>query len=383
MNNDLCNAKKEVGETMTYPKIKENFQVSPHLVFFIVHAMQIGVGVLSFQRIIVKTAGFDGWIAVIIAGIVIHILIWMIYNTLKPSGGDIVYVHQQLFGKWIGGFLSLLLIVYFLGLAVVVLRTYIEVVQVWMFAEVPTWFLSCIAVLFFWYLISGGFRAVVGLAVISVFLPMPLFLLLVMPLEFANFINLLPIWKHSIMEMLTGAKDTTLSFLGFELLLMYFPFIKHQEKSQKWAHLGALYTTFLYTFIMIVSLVFYSEEQLNRTIWATLTLYKVVELPFIERFEYISISLWLIIVAPNIALSIWAVTRGCKELFKWRQKIILLPVLLVVAVATTFIEGRQQVNQLNDYYSYIGFGIIFIYIPILFVVQKLFHKVRKTRNEAV
>ncbi len=373
----------EVVKLMTYPKIKENFQISSYLVFFTIHAMQIGVGVLGFQRIIVKTAGFDAWIAVIIGGIVVHILIWMIYKILSPSGGDIVFVHQQLFGKWLGGFLSVLLILYFLGLAIVVLRTYIEVIQVWIFTEIPTWVFSLVAVLLLWYLINGGFRAVVGLAVISVFIPIPLFLLLILPLEFANFINLLPIWRQTIGEMLIGARDTTLSFLGFELLLMYFPFLKNKESSLKWAQLGALYTTVIYLFIMIISLVFYSEEQLSRTIWATLTLYKIVELPFIERFEYISISLWMIIVAPNIALAIWAATRACKEVFKVQQKKVLIPVLLILAVTTSLFVSRDEVNLLNEYYSYIGFGIVFVYIPLLFIIQQLTNKVRKSQNETM
>ncbi|MDE5411985.1 GerAB/ArcD/ProY family transporter [Alkalihalobacterium chitinilyticum] len=368
---------------MNPTKVRENVQVSSYLVFFIIHAMQVGVGILGYQRIVVKTAGFDGWIAVIIAGIIVHLLIWMIYKILNNSGGDIVYVHQQLFGKWFGGLLSFLLISYFFGLALVVLRTFIEVVQVWMFAEIPTWFFSTIAVLLLWYLISGGFRAVIGMAVISVFIPIPLFLLLILPLEFANIINLLPIWRHSVGEMLMGAKDTTLSFLGFELLLMYYPFLKHSKDSQRWAQLGALYTTFIYTILMVISLVFYSEEQLNRTIWATLTLYKIVELPFIERFEYISISLWMIIVAPNIALAVWAATRGCKRLFNIQHKKLLLPVLLLLVVMTALVEGRESVNMLNEYFSLIGFGVVFFYIPILFIIQQLVMKVRKGQNESM
>jgi hypothetical protein len=63
-------------------KIKEIFLVSPFLVFFLVHSEQIGVGVLGYQRIIAKYAGYDSWIAVIIAAFFVHILIWMIYYVL-------------------------------------------------------------------------------------------------------------------------------------------------------------------------------------------------------------------------------------------------------------------------------------------------------------
>ncbi|WMX58567.1 GerAB/ArcD/ProY family transporter (plasmid) [Peribacillus sp. R9-11] len=33
-------------------------------------------------------------------------------------------------------------------------------------------------------------------------------------------------------------------FLGFETLLMFYPFIKNPEKSKKWARFGVLFTIF-------------------------------------------------------------------------------------------------------------------------------------------
>lgn len=45
--------------------------------------MQVGVGVLGFQRYIAKSAGHDAWMAVITGGILIHLLVWMSYQMLK------------------------------------------------------------------------------------------------------------------------------------------------------------------------------------------------------------------------------------------------------------------------------------------------------------
>jgi len=47
--------------------IKEENQVSPSFLFFLVHSTQIGVGILGFQRYIIKGAGYEAWISIFLA----------------------------------------------------------------------------------------------------------------------------------------------------------------------------------------------------------------------------------------------------------------------------------------------------------------------------
>ncbi|UOE92397.1 GerAB/ArcD/ProY family transporter [Alkalihalobacillus sp. LMS39] len=362
--------------------IKDQYLVSDFMVFFLIHSMQIGVGILGFQRMVVKSSGYDGWISVLIAGACIHIFIWMMYKVLSMDKGDVISIHKDLFGKWIGNLLSLLLLFYFLLLALTVLRSYIEVVQVWVFPELPTVVMSLFIVIVMYFIVSGGFRAVTGFCVISFFLTLPLFILLLFPLEFANWINLLPVWKHTILELVVGAKETVISFLGFELLLLYYPFIKKAKHSQRWAQLGAFVTTVVYTGIMFVSLSFFSEEQLNRTIWATLTMFKVVELPFIERVEYIGISMWLVLVAPNIALAIWGATRAGKQIFGVNQRILLMLMLAFVFILSLLFEDRNSILQLQQFLAYCGLVVLLGYLPFLFLSHLLISKVRKNNESS-
>lgn len=49
--------------------IQERFLISPFLVFFVIHATQVGVGALNFQRPLMKEAGQDAWMAVLMAGL--------------------------------------------------------------------------------------------------------------------------------------------------------------------------------------------------------------------------------------------------------------------------------------------------------------------------
>jgi spore germination protein (amino acid permease) len=357
--------------------IKDQYLVSGFLVFFLIHGMQIGIGILGFQRGVVKEAGYDGWISVLLAGLVVHIIIFCIYLLLKRANGDLISIHQQLFGKWIGNTFSLLVCIYFISLAAIVLRAYIEIIQVWMFMDLPTWVMALIAFGLLYYVVAGGFRSVVGLTFLGVIIPIPLYFMLLMPLEFAHFINLVPIFKHTISEIALGSKETTLSFLGFEILLLYYPFLKDRQFTQKWAQLGAFVTTIVYTSIMLISLAFYSEEQLNKTIWATLTLYKVVQLPFLERFEYIGVSLWVLFIVPNIALALWAASRGAKRVFNMNQRIALFIALLAVTAIVLLLPTRQEIGLFGEWVSNFGFYFVFVYIPMLVIIQTIVMKFKK------
>ena len=74
--------------------------------------MQIGLGILTYQRIIAKSAGYDSWISIILMGIAIHIVVWMMYKMLKIVNGDIVAIHTFILGKKIGKWVSLVFIIY-------------------------------------------------------------------------------------------------------------------------------------------------------------------------------------------------------------------------------------------------------------------------------
>lgn len=357
-------------------KIAERFQVSHFLVFYLIHSLQFGIGVLGFQRIVAEKAGHDFWISVIISGIFVHISLWMIYRILEGSKGNVITVHKEIFGKWIGGFLSILLILYFSLLATTIVRSFIEIVEVWMFPDINVWIFSFIIFLLVLYIVSGGFRIVTGISFFGVVLPIYLLLSFLFPLQFANIRNLFPIFDHSIKDIVLSAKDMSLTILGFEALLIYYPFIKNVEKSKKWAHIAVAFTTLVYTYISIITIVYFSAEQLGRTVWATLTIWKIIELPFVERFEYIGIANWIIIILPNICITIWCASRCLKDIFRFNQKYSLFFLLVAIYFIVNLLESREQISLLNDITGQIGFYLMFVYIPILFLITYVIRKIK-------
>lgn len=357
------------------PIIPENKKISPGITFFLIHSMQIGIGVLGFQRIIAKTAGYDAWISILFTGLCIHLVLWMIYKMLSV-GGDFYGIHQFIFGKRISSIVSFLFILYFCLLAVTVLRNYIEVVQVWMFSELKTFWLALAFLLVVIYIIHGGFRTVAGIAFFSVTLTAYIWLLFLFAIPFSDFTNFLPLMNHSVKDLLMASRDMTLSVIGFEVLLFFYPFIKKPEKSKKYGHLAVFATMMICLYLALIAFAYFPEEQLEKNIWATLTMWKIIELPFVERFEFIGIANWCLIILPNICIALWCASRLTKQIFSISQRKSVYFYALVCLIATSLLLTRNQINFVSDMVSTVGFYFSFVYIPLLFLATLIAKKVK-------
>lgn len=361
---------------MMQQPVPERLQISPFLVLYLIMSMQIGIGVLGYQRIIAEGAGYDAWISVLGAGLSIHIIVWMIYKICHTVEGDIVAANAYVFGKKIGNLLSILIIVYLLLLILAVLRSFIEVIQVWMFPEMSVFWFSAIFLLLAVYIVFGGFRTVAGIAFFGLVLPSYLLLTFGFALKFAEFRNLLPLFDHSMKEYLTSAYNMSLTYIGFEIPIFFYPFIKDAPKSQKWAHLAVFLTTMIYTTLAIITFSYFSEAQLAKSIWSTLEMWKIVSMPFVERFEYIGIANWNLVILPNLCIALWAASTILKKTFKLRQRKGVILLALFCLMAITFFDTRTKINFLNDWTGKIGFGVTYLYIPFLFAATMIAKKVK-------
>lgn len=359
------------------PKVSEKFQVSPYFVFFLIHGMQYGVGILGFQRLIAKHAKHDAWISVLIAGLMTHLIVWLIYRLFENSNGNnILSVHNQIAGVRLGSVFTFLLSIYFIAQAVNVLRTYVEVTQVWMFATINTNIFSFLLLVLVLYAVLGGFRVVTGICFLGVVIPSFLLLTFLSTIEFGVFGRFYPVLNVPLVDILLGAKQMSLSVLGFEALLVYFPFIKNPKKSEPWAHASLLFTTVVYLIWMASAIIFFSTAQLEKNIWATLSIWKVIELPFVERFEYIGIAAWCLVILPNLCLGVWCASRLWRELFHIKQKNAVYIILAIIFLSLYSLNSREIVNQFNTILGNVGFYFLISYIPLLFILQILARKWR-------
>ncbi|MBD0382581.1 GerAB/ArcD/ProY family transporter [Paenibacillus sedimenti] len=351
-------------------EISEKYMISPYLIMFPLYVSIVGVGVLAYQRKLSEHAGYNAWISVILTGISIHLVIWMIYTILAShrDGQEIITLNHTLFGKFWGNIVNSAVVLYFVYGAFVKLKAYMEIVQVWFFPVMNILPLSIIIALLVYYAVSGGFRSVTGISVWATFISLAsIFPEVLLSFPFLHPLNLLPLLNHSATDILLSSKSMVIEYLGFETLLLFYPFIKTPAKSQKWAHMIMIFVTFLYLIILILAFMFFSEGQLRHSVWPTIEMISIFEVPLLQRLEYFFVSLWFIKMVAGICIYLWVACRGMKTAFRLGQRHSLIVFLIAIVTLNYFIAGHRNIERVSEWYSTFGLYFIYAYIPFMFV----------------
>ncbi len=365
--------------------VKENKMVSPYFLFFLIHATQTGVSVLTFQTKIIRGAGHTAWLSVLGLGFVMHVIFLMMLFILKQSStGDILSFHREVFGKIFGGMLNIILASYFSIASLTVLYIYIDVLQIWVFNGIASWEFALLLTAVIYYIVAGGFRIVTAIAYWGVVIPSFLFFSILYLLKYVEFSYLQPFFLYGVKDHLISAKEAVPIYLGFENILVFFPFIKNREKSHKWGHLSLLFTTITYTVIALMTFMFFSLGKLKHLTWPTLTMIKIIQFPFLERFEFIFIFTWLLVVMPVICIYLWSAIRSMKlTISKVKPTYLLIGLLAVFYFVNSKLLGIEVSYFLVNIYAYSGRIFLFCYIPILFLIAVIRKKVKTGHGSLV
>nr|WP_306798612.1 GerAB/ArcD/ProY family transporter [Oceanobacillus saliphilus] len=360
--------------------MKSNLRIQAFYLFFIISSIQLGVGIMGAPRIIFIEARQDSWISIIIASIYIVIVLFVMLHILKQyENADILGIQVDIFGKVLGKLLGTVYVIYFAATLLSVLITYIEVVKIFIFPELSSFVMGLLLICLIIYSVLGGLRVIIGVCFLFFILSHWLLLLLIHPALLIDPTHFQPAFQASIAELLKGARATSYTFLGFEILFMVYPFIQNKEKAKMPIFLASFWSAALILFTTVIAIGYFSHEQLGRREWAVLALFKIQRFPFIERFDYIVVAEWMMVIIPNMILLMWGVTYGMKRLYKVPQKTSLYTVSALLLIACTFIDQHFQIQKVINAVEKAGFWIVYVY-PFVLLLLVLFKQGWKKRK---
>ncbi|WP_188207021.1 GerAB/ArcD/ProY family transporter [Alkalibacillus aidingensis] len=341
--------------------------------FVVLHALQMGVGVVGLPRVVYEEAKQDSWVSVLIAGIALHIVIACIVFILNSyKNTDIHGILAQIFGQKISKVLSMVFIFYFYLMFISILLNYIEFVQVFIFPKLSTGFIASLLIFLVIYAVYGGVRAAVGSSIVFFFTTIWMVLLLIEPIFLMRAEYFLPVLDNSPQDIFSGALKTSYSILGFELIWVLYPFIQDKKNVAKYSHFAMLFTIILVMYVTVVAIGYFSPKHLEMKVWPLFTMFKIITLPIFERFDVISVALWLMVVIPNLILLGWMISYSCKRVTGLKQKHCLHVFMLIALIVATFVDKREYVNILTDYVGQAGifFGLTLPFLLLPFAIYK-------------
>ncbi|NBD26888.1 GerAB/ArcD/ProY family transporter [Paenibacillus glycinis] len=360
---------------MTEAAGRERYTISSIHLLCVMYVSIVDVSLMGFQREVVNDAGYDAWMSVLLAGLGVHLLLRLIFGIVsryEPSNATIVAINNFCFGRAVGSVLNAAFMAFALLGAFLTYRSYLEMCKLWIFPTMNFWPFSLLFLVLLYYAVNGGLQAVAGICfwgLLSSLLFVAPFSMMLIP--YLHPVNLMPAFDHSFAEVMRSSKQMAAQYIGFEVLLVAYPLLQHPSSSRKWAHAGVLLSTCMFLWLLLAAFMYFSRGQILHTIWPTLNMISVLEIPLMQRLEYLILSIWLIKILANISLGLWAVCHSAKLAFRAKPRIVLVVCLLLFAVLQGAIKDLNDIQPIRTLYNQVGLWFLYAFIPLLFVLTWL------------
>nr|WGD96940.1 GerAB/ArcD/ProY family transporter [Bacillus safensis] len=105
-----------------------------------------------------------------------------------------------------------------------------------------------------------------------------------------------------------------------------------------------------------------------------------MKLPFIQRFEFIEVSLWLFLIIPNITIPLWAASRMAKQVLHTSQRVTFIGLSILILIMFSFFASATSFETFNHWVEFSGYILIYGLIVCMVIVLML--KKRRGKKRA-
>lgn len=290
----------------------------------------VGVQLLTLAHT-ASPMGYNEWWLPFLMGIVAQLtLLPMVAIGRRYPDDSLFVINEKLLGKWIGRIINILTIIYAILMVTGVNEEYVSLVQTAMMNSenntLPLLALSGVML----YLVLGGIKLIARFCLITFFFTIWMVFYLQWGFETGGIMHIIPLFNTNLADVLNAFHHSYPSMLGYELILVYFPFIQRKEKALLHVSIGIWIVVLLYTAILLTSVAYFSEWEMANLVFPILNLFKAVELSFLERIENLGISIWVFLTLSTSATYLWSANKGWDEI-TGKQRLWHLYALIIVS----------------------------------------------------
>lgn len=329
---------------------------------------QTGVGIIILPSIMSKEVGHDGWITIIITGILIILLSLAIIYLLKRYKDKSIYdINNFIYGKVIGTAFNILLLVYLIAATAAGTGLFSYFMRITILSETPSWALTPLVILPSFYLVWQGLKSISRFLYVSIFSYVVVIILLIVLYKEYKPSFLMPIGEAGITHILMGIKSSFFAFIGFELVAFFYPYISNKEKVIKQQLMAIIGSIIFFVIVVCASVAVYGENFLSILTLPFFNISRVFNAPILERIDLYLTALWFIPTACSIRSYVFAAYDGLQKVFKIKKT----KVSYVIFFICTLVLGGipRDINQIFSLITIInasGAGVtLFLIICLL------------------
>ncbi|AVQ39917.1 hypothetical protein C7M56_14985 [Clostridium botulinum] len=352
---------------------EENFLTESQLTIILIGCM-VGIGILSLPSSAIKIAKQDGWISVLLGSIYpLYITFIAIYIRKNYPKEDILDISKKIYGNILGNILNLIFLSFFFIISTDLAAEINNILKIYMIHSLSFWNLSSLLFLFVAYAAYGGTEVIGKINEILFYGTFAVFLIPLFSLKNINITNLQPVLGSGIRNIVKGIKGTFISYSGFEILFIFYPFINENVKIKKPAFKSIIFTTILYTLYVVLTLLYLGINASQKFLWPVITITTSIIIPIINSFKYIFLSLWTMTMFKCISIYYFTFTYGLNKIFKKisRENWIIISYPIMIIGSNLYGSPVLRQSLIEKIFNYcIPYNMIFISITALLIALK-------------
>lgn len=300
----------------------------------------VGIGIFSYPRELANTVGSDAWLESFLAGAISILILRLIWKVVKANNFmEFTPLVKKNFGSILG---TIILVIAAISQVITIsigMRTFVEVIKMYLLEKTPTEFIILITILCGTYLVRGEIKSIIKFNEVALWtMFIPLIIILSFLITRGDYTNILPILHNPPQEYLKGLRFAVFSFAGMEIAFLVLPYMKNRDKGHKVMDKAILYITIFYALVTILVLSIFSKEQTRILLWPTITMIKSLDIPgtFIERWDGIVMALWVLFYFTTFTNLYYFSSHILKETFRLGDvkisSVIIVPFIYLIAM---------------------------------------------------
>ncbi|MBK1811487.1 GerAB/ArcD/ProY family transporter [Clostridium sp. YIM B02505] len=334
----------------------------------------LGVGILYIPNGLIKYAKQDAWISCIIGAVYpIYMLLIAKYLSSKFPEDNILNISKKCFGRFFGTIFNILFVSYFLFILSSEMAGFANVFKTYVTNFLNLFKIISISLLATAYIAYKGIKPMGRLNVVLFYLTAILILIPSGSLVNGTILNIMPIFKVKIMDLLKASRETAFFYTGFEVVFLIYPFLRKKEGFLKYGLISIIFLMLLYVWTVFLTICYLGIEISPKYLWPVLGLTDAINIPVVNSFRFIFMSLWALIILKCMSTYYYSIIQGTSQIItkvsKERITVVLYPIILGLALLygnTT--ERREITGKLIP--IYVLFNLFFITITAFAVKMK-------------
>ena len=348
-------------------------------VIFLIQNIMIGMGLLSISNSL-SPVGYSQWWFPILFGIIANItLIPMIWLALQYRDDDLFDIHEKLLGKWISKILNSFLIIYATILFAAVIQNYLELIQIAILPERTITGHLLVIILLTVFIVKGGIKSLARFCILTFFIALGMVYFLRWGMVGGEISHLLPLFNFTGTEFWEATKKSYHSMVGYELLMFFFPYIREPEKAFKHASFGIWITSIVYLSVTTVAVMYFSEWQIEHSLFPILKLFQAVDLSFIERIDKIGITFWVFLILTTASAYLWVAKKGVDSVRNKSSQYHIYAVAILTYIIINLPISQVMKKTLYENSFYASYALILwpIFLCIIHLIRGKTNEVKK------